>query len=58
MNTVQTFKLGDNIFLKSGNKSIMTYHKRNKKKQKYPMFLRLGILAPKDCCASDKDNGD
>lgn len=50
MNTVQTFKLGDNVFLKSGNKSMMTYHKRNKKKQKYPVFLRLGLVAPKDYC--------
>lgn len=32
MDTVQSFESGDNIFLKSDNKSMMTYHKRNTKR--------------------------
>lgn len=56
MNTVQTFKSGDDIFLKSDNKCMMTYGM--KKKQKYLVFLGLGLLAPKHFCGRDKDNGD
>lgn len=37
---------------------MMTYHKRNKRKKKYPVFLDLGLLAPEDCFVRAKDNGD
>jgi len=50
MNIFQTFKLDDNIFLKTNNKNMMTYHKRNEQKQKYRVLLRLGLLDPEHGC--------